>query len=184
MSQIRSRLIAAAAIVTALGAGAAHAGDVHWTIGINAPLGHGGSIGTVFSNGRAAPVIVAAAPLFYEPTPVVLPAHPVYRPRFVVAPPPYVVRAPIWVADRWVGNHHGQSSAYGHRQGWGPQRHGGHHGHGAHAAHDGHYGHGDRHGDNGHRGHGAHDGDRSDRGDHRGPPMREPRSERGHKQRG
>ena len=176
MSQIRSRLIAAAAIVSALGAGAAHAGDVHWTIGINAPLGHGGSIGTVFSNGRAAPVIVAATPVFYEPAPVYLPAYPVYRPRPVVAAPPYVVRAPIWVADRWVGYDRG--NAHGYRHGWSQPRYGAHYGH------NGHDGHGDRHGDNGHRGHGAHDGDRSDRGDHRGPPMREPRSERGHKQRG
>ena len=65
-----------------LGASAAHAGNVHWSVGINLP-----PVGTVISN---APVYHVPPPVVYAPPPVV-----VHRPPQVVyAPPPAVVYQP------------------------------------------------------------------------------------------
>jgi hypothetical protein len=127
MFATKTRLIAAAALSTALFAGAARAGDVNWSIGIQAPIGPGASIGTVFSNRYVSSVIVAPAPVVYAPAPVVYgPPRVVYEPAPVVyepapvyyAPPPvYVTRrvayAPVWVGDRWSHRHHRH-----HRDGW------------------------------------------------------------------
>jgi hypothetical protein len=123
MSPTKTRLIAALALGAALCAGAAKAGEVNWTIGVTAPLGDGGSIGTVFSNGYPAPVYVAPAPVFHAPPPVVYtrPAV-VYAPAPVVyAPPVYlprrvVVGAPVWVSGRWVSydRHHHRHPGRGH----------------------------------------------------------------------
>jgi hypothetical protein len=123
-------------------AGTAHAGHVSWSIGIEAPIGPGATIGTVISNHHAAPVpmpapvMVAPAPVIYAPPPVVYrPAPVVYAPPVVygpapvvyAAPPVYVPRrvvaAPVWVGGRWVHaeprrhhrhHHHGRD----HRDGW------------------------------------------------------------------
>ena len=110
----KTRLIAAAALTTAMFAGAAHAGDVNWSIGIHAPIGPGATIGTVISNRHVAPVVVTP-PVVYAPAPVVYtPPRVVYAPppRVVVpapvvhAPPVYVPRrvvmAPVWLHGRWV----------------------------------------------------------------------------------
>lgn len=117
MSPTKTRLIAVVAMSAALCAGAAKAGEVNWTIGVNAPLGNGASIGTVFSNGYGAPVYVAPAPVVYAPPPVIY-ARPavVYAPAPVIyAPPVYaprrvVVGGPVWVSGRWLPStryHHG-----------------------------------------------------------------------------
>jgi hypothetical protein len=120
MSLIRTPFIAAVALAGAMCAGAARAGDVHWTIGISAPLGYGGSVGTVFSNGHmapihSAPVYLAPAPVFYAPPPVVYepapmyyPAQPGYLPRRVMIPLPVV--APVWGRG-----HHAHRHPYGER---------------------------------------------------------------------
>jgi hypothetical protein len=111
----KTRLIAAAALTTAMFAGAAHAGDVNWSIGIQAPIGAGAAIGTVISNRHVLPVVVTP-PVVYAPPPVVYaPPAPVYAPppRVVYAPPPVVyappvyvprrvVMAPVWLHGRWV----------------------------------------------------------------------------------
>lgn len=145
----KTRLIAAAALTTAMFAGAAHAGDVNWSVGIHAPIGPGATIGTVISNRHMAPVFVTP-PVVYAPAPVVYAPPPVIYtppPRVVVpapvvhAPPVYVPRrvimAPVWIHGRWVY----------------PDAHRRHH-------------------------HRRHDGWRDDRGrwddDRRGPPVYEP----------
>lgn len=113
--------VAAAAVLTC--AGAARAADVQWSIGIQAPVGPGVSVGTVISNRHVGAVVVALLPIYapapvvYAPPPVVYaPAPVVYAPAPVVysppaqvyAPPPrweprrVVWGAPVWVAGRWV----------------------------------------------------------------------------------
>src|SRR5205814_8661092 len=79
--------IALASAACALATGAAHAGNVYWSVGINAP-----PIGTVISNAPVyapAPVYVAPPPVVYEPEPVVYAPPPVVyvpRPRVVYRP--------------------------------------------------------------------------------------------------
>jgi hypothetical protein len=107
---MRKTVIAALASLAALlGSGAAHAGNVYWSIGISAP-----PIGTVISNGPVygpAPVYYEPAPVYYEPAPVYLPPPAVYR------PVPRVVYAPSVVVGRPVPVVYG---AWGHRHGaWG-----------------------------------------------------------------
>ncbi len=82
---------------------------VSWSIGINAPIAPGVSIGTVIGHGHVpryyapAPVVYAPPPVVYAPPPVVYAPPPppvVYAPApVVVAPPPVyapaVVAAPV-----------------------------------------------------------------------------------------
>jgi hypothetical protein len=108
-------------------AGAAQAGDVHWSIGVNLP-----PIGTVVSN------VPVYAPPVYQPV-----YQPAYRaPRHVYAPPPVVVYQP---APRVVYRPVPVYEPRYHEPRWerGP-RHGGHGGHHHHHKGRGH-GHGDRH---------------------------------------
>jgi len=89
----------------ALAAGAvapAQAG-VSWSIGIQAPIAPGVSVGTVISDGRPGMVGVPV----YAPEPVYMPA-PVYVPRRVV------MAAPVW-APGWRG--HGEREHWRH-EGW------------------------------------------------------------------
>lgn len=83
----KSIVLALAIAAGALAPVAAQAGNVYWSIGINAP-----PIGTVISNapvyGQPAPVVYSA-PVYY-PAPVYLPPV-VYRPAPVVVAPSYVV---------------------------------------------------------------------------------------------
>ncbi len=105
----KSALIAAAIVVSAAGA---QARDVTWSIGINAPLHSGVSIGTVISNApvyRPAPVIYAEpvylpAPVIVRHAPVVYMPQPVYAPQRVVYVPQRVVYVPARVAK---GQGHG-----------------------------------------------------------------------------
>jgi hypothetical protein len=89
-----TRLLTGLAAVTlgALLSAPAMAGGVSWSVGINAPIGPGVSLGTVISGGRA-PMWVAPAPVVYAPEPVYYPA-PVYSPPPVVYSPPPVVYSP------------------------------------------------------------------------------------------
>lgn len=84
----------------ALAAAGAQARDVTWSIGINAPLHPGVSIGTVISNApvyRPAPVVYAEpvyvpAPVYVRHAPVVYMPQPVYAPQRVVYVPARVAR--------------------------------------------------------------------------------------------
>ena len=98
---VRPLLLALAVPLALLGSGAAHAGNVQWSIGINVP-----AITTVISNGpvfRAPPVVYQApAPVYYEePAPVYYEEAPqiVYRPvpRYY-APAPVVYVRPVPIA--------------------------------------------------------------------------------------
>lgn len=129
------------AIVLAVAAGtlapvAAQAGNVYWSIGINAP-----PIGTVISNAPVyAPVYSQPAPVYY-PAPVVYPAPVYVRPAPVVVAPSYVVggwqrveyRPPEW--RRW---NYEQRRHWEERESHRSRRH---------DRHDHHDEYGDRHGD-------------------------------------
>jgi hypothetical protein len=106
----KSALVAGALVLTAAGA---HAGNVYWSVGINAPLQPGVSIGTVISNAPAYP----AAPVYYQSAPVVY-AEPVYVPAPVYASPAPVVYLPQphYVARRVV-----------YSRGWAPVHRGDNH---------------------------------------------------------
>lgn len=110
----------AAVAITALCAASARAADVHWSIGIHAPIGPGVAVGTVISDRHYAPVwvpppVVYPAPVVYAPPPVIY-----VPPRVVYAPAP-VAYAPVWVGGRWVHrrHHHHRHGGYGHHdRGW------------------------------------------------------------------
>lgn len=97
-----------AAAASVLAAGAAHAGNVYWSVGISAP-----AVGTVISNAPVyapAPVVVAPPPVVYAPAPVYAPPPVVYRPApRVVYEQPVVVSRPVPIV---YGGYHG---AYGDR---------------------------------------------------------------------
>ena len=108
-------LIATLALGALLAGGAARAGtNVQWSIGINAPIQPGVTVGTVISNGPVyaptpvvyapAPVVYSPAPVVYEPAPVyVRPAPVVYAPAPVyVRPAPVVYAPPVYAAPRRV----------------------------------------------------------------------------------
>jgi len=109
MARAVARTLMAVGTLAALAAGSAHAADVHWSVGINAPIAPGVAVGTVISNHGVWPVPVMA------PAPVYLPAPPVYGPPVygpsVYGPPVYaapvyaptvVYGAPVWVGGRWA----------------------------------------------------------------------------------
>ena len=102
----KSALVAATLVLAAAGA---QARDVYWSVGINAPLHPGVSVGTVFSNApvyQAAPVVYAepvyvAAPVYVRLAPVVYWPQPYYAPQRVVV-------ANGWARQRGHGYGHGQ----------------------------------------------------------------------------
>ena len=99
MASIVARTLMAVGATAALAAGSAHASDVHWSVGIQAPIAPGVSVGTVISNRHALPVV---APVLVAPPPVYVPAPVVYAPP-MYAPPVY---APRWCMARrcgWAG---------------------------------------------------------------------------------
>lgn len=103
----RKYAFAAALIALGTAASSAHAGDVHWSVGINLP-----QVGTVISN---EPVYHAPRPVYGHPAPVVVyqPAPAVvYRPVPVYGPRYY---GPAVVHSGWVPPRHGH--------GWHRDRH-------------------------------------------------------------
>ena len=121
-----NKSIAAALVATAaaLGAGAAHAGNVSWSIGIATPL-----VGTVISNARVydpEPVYVQGPPVYLSaPVPVYRsPAPGVYYPRNS-AYYPYYRPEPLLYAreyeERGWGRHWHQSDHHHDQRGgaWG-----------------------------------------------------------------
>jgi hypothetical protein len=120
----RPVILALAASATLLCAGAAHAGNVQWSIGVNLP-----PVATVISNGPAwgAPVyypapVVYGPPVVYE-APVIYPGYRVPRP-IVYAPRvierPYYGHRSEWRGGpphdaRWVPPGHRDGRRYRHR---------------------------------------------------------------------
>ena len=94
----RPVILALAASAALLGAGAAHAGNVHWSVGVNLP-----PVATVISNGP-----VWGAPAYY-PAPVTYAPPVVYEAPVVY--PSYGVARPILYAPRIV-----ERPYYGHRE--------------------------------------------------------------------
>jgi hypothetical protein len=103
----KSALVASALVLAAAGA---EARDVYWSVGINAPLQPGVSVGTVISN---APVY-QPAPVYYQPASVVY-AEPVYVPApvyvrpapVVYLPQPYYVPRRVIYSPGWAPPHRG-----------------------------------------------------------------------------
>jgi len=113
MACLVARTLMAVGATAALAAGSAHASNVQWSVGIQAPIAPGVSVGTVISSRHGVPVLVAPPPV-YLPAPVVyappvyaapIYARPIYAPP-VHAPPVYAPRvvygAPVWRGGRWV----------------------------------------------------------------------------------
>lgn len=126
---IATMLIATAAT---LGAGAAHAGDVSWQIGINLP-----AVGALVSN---APYY-AAVPM-YQPEPVYVPAPPVYirAPAYRVAPPvAYYPRQDVYYQPVPVAYPRYDGDWYHRERRWEDHGYRGHRG-----DHHDHHDHGDR----------------------------------------
>lgn len=128
IDMIRKSVVLSAALALAgslASVGAQARDDVFWSIGIQAPLHAGVTLGTVFSNApvyQAAPVIYAepvyqVAPTWIQPAPVIYAPMPRYRAQPVYAPLPVVYE------PRWHRRGHGQH----HRQDY-RQRYEGHHG--------------------------------------------------------
>ncbi len=128
MSQRNALISAALALTTLVGTSAAHAGDVHWSVGINLP-----AVGTVVSNapvyqGYPARVRYEPAPVYYQPAPVYYQPAPVYY-----APPPVVVHRPV-VVYQPAPVYYAQPRVSYARGDWQPRhRHG--HGHREHQRH-------------------------------------------------
>lgn len=107
---VRRWLVAIGAVGALFAGTAARASDVHWSIGLSAPIHHG-AVSTVISSGpgwgyaAAAPVYVAPAPVYVAPAPV------------YVAPPPryyYRAAAPVVVHRGGHGHFH---RGHDHRRG-------------------------------------------------------------------
>lgn len=107
-------ILALAASATMLCAGAAQAGNVYWSVGVNLP-----PVGTVISNAPVyqepliyapAPVIYAPAPVIYAPPPVVY--HP--APRVVYGPPQVVYSRPVPVVYGGWGRGYGHAGHAGY----------------------------------------------------------------------
>jgi len=105
MAGLVARTLMVIGAAAALTAGPAHAADVHWSVGIQAPIAPGVSVGTVVSNRHGFPLVapVVAAPVYW-PAPVVY-APPIYAAPIYAQPiyaPRVVYGAPVWVGGRWV----------------------------------------------------------------------------------
>ncbi len=117
----RIAVIAALACGALFSTGAARASNVHWSVGISAPL-YPGEVSTVISNGRhyaPPPVYVRPAPVYYyAPPPVYYHPAPVVVPRYG---PPHHGYWHHRHHDRWNDRHGGWRDGRGHD--------GGHHRH-------------------------------------------------------
>ncbi len=124
MASIVARTALIAGTLAALAAAPAHASNVSWSVGIQAPIAPGVAVGTVISNGGYGVVgAVVAPPPVYVPAPVYAPA-PVYPPAVVYGPavvaPRVVYGPPVWVGGRWVRHRwHHRHAVYAPRPAWG-----------------------------------------------------------------
>ena len=109
----RSLILALAAGTALLASGAAHAADVHWSIGVNLP-----PVATVISSAPyyGPPAVYAPPAVVYAPPPVV------YRAPPAVYGPPVVYRGPRFdprPARHWYRKNHDRPVVvYRDRDGW------------------------------------------------------------------
>ncbi|MCG3189970.1 MAG: hypothetical protein LKCHEGNO_02521 [Burkholderiaceae bacterium] len=119
MASIVARAALAAGTLAALAAAPAHAGNVGWSVAIQAPIAPGVAVGTVISNAGVVGAVVT--PPVYVP-PVYAPP-PAYAPPVAYAPPllvPRVVYGPVWVGGRWEHRRwHHRHPVYAPRAAWG-----------------------------------------------------------------
>jgi hypothetical protein len=113
----RHRWLLAIGAAAALFCGtAARASDVHWSIGISAPIHHHGAVGTVIASGPVHYGHVVPAPVYYGP------------PAYVVRPAPTVVYRGDGHGHRHWARHDHRHGGHGHHRGdHGHRVHGGHH---------------------------------------------------------
>ncbi len=111
-------ILAALALASTLVTGAAMArSNVYWSIGINAPLDYGVSLGTVISNAPAYPVY-QPAPVYYSAPPVYVRPAPVY---YYAAPRPVYLERPVIYQPMYVPvrhEKHWKSQPRHRRDGW------------------------------------------------------------------
>ena len=118
MTSFVAHALMATCATAALAAGTAHAGGVHWSIGIQVPIAPGVAVGTVITNGYGFPVVapLLAPPVVVVPAPVVygppVYAAPVY-PAPVYGPPIYATRV-VYGGPVWVGGRRAYGPAYRH----------------------------------------------------------------------
>jgi hypothetical protein len=104
----KSIILGLAVAGTLLSAGAAHAGNVQWSVGINLPVPGivlplpglvvtGGPVYQQPSYGYRAEPVYAPAPVYYAPEPVYYPRHPQWRHHY--RPAPVVVEVPRYRHD-------------------------------------------------------------------------------------
>ena len=109
----RLLVLAAAAVATLFSATAAHAGRVHWSVGINLP-----PVATVVSSGPAyypAPYAYYGASAYF-PEPVYYSAPTYYPAPVVYAPRIYAPRPRVWMCGRsWVHGVEGLDAKLGTR---------------------------------------------------------------------
>lgn len=111
-----------------ISAGAAHADNVYWQVGVDAPIDVGGRVSTRVGNYPGRTVVVAPAPavIVAQPQPVYVEAPRRWRepeycpPRVVYGQPvvytrPVVYPRPVVVVPRGHGRHH----HHHHRDRWG-----------------------------------------------------------------
>lgn len=94
-------LTAAVLLAGGLACSGAQAGEVYWSVGINAPLDGVGSIGTVIGNYPRHAALIASAPVY-----AAYPGYPVvYRPAYQ-APPLVFYPQQVRVVHRHPGHPH------------------------------------------------------------------------------
>lgn len=128
LQRVGMRALGAVLVVSsALGAGVAHAGDVYWSVGIDAPTDGAGRVRTHVGNVPPAPRVVVPPVVVAAPPPVVVhPGYPVYAepPRPVIVAPAPIVYERGWPEGRhrWCEEERAERYWRWRHRGWGHDR--------------------------------------------------------------
>jgi hypothetical protein len=136
MKRLTKNLIAGIAVVVAglTASSAACAGNVYWSVDVDAPVVVDGNVHTRFSNTpqvryvQPQPVIVAQAPVVVQPAPVYV-QRPWCPPRVAYVPAPPVVVAPYprhgigYQAGLWANEERGWRRGWDRHERWEHDRH-------------------------------------------------------------